>query len=65
MDRKKFDHPGMEELRQSPCSGEWKKQLLLNKVKHKEEVPLFQEAGIEVFSLRGCRFRYGQRGQHY
>jgi hypothetical protein len=49
---KKFDHPGMEVLRQSLCPGKWKKELVLNKVRHEEEIALFQEAGIEVFFLK-------------
>lgn len=61
---KKFDLPGMEDLRQRLCPGKWKKELVLNKVKHAEEIALFQEAGIEVFFFEGCRFRNGQGRQH-
>jgi len=49
---KKFDHPGMEDLRQRLCPGKWGKQLVLGEVKHKEEIPLFREAGIEVLFLK-------------
>lgn len=47
----KFEHPKKVKLRDQLYQGEWTRELVVNQVKHGDELPLFEEAGIKVFRL--------------
>jgi hypothetical protein len=49
---KKFDHPEKVKLRNRLFPGEWSRELVVNEVKHPEELNLFREAGITILHLR-------------
>lgn len=57
----KFDDKGKAELRQRLCPGNWSRELVLNVVKHQEEIALFKEAGIEVRFLTWMLSEMGRR----
>lgn len=46
--QKKFDHPKKAALRKRLYPGEWTRELVVNAVKHPEELELFREAGITI-----------------
>lgn len=48
---KKSDHPKKEELRQKLFPGDWSRELVVNVVKHPEELDLFRDAGVTVIRL--------------
>ncbi len=45
---KKFDHPKKEALRQRLFRGKWTRELVVNVVKHPNELDLFREAGVTI-----------------
>ncbi len=50
---KKFDAPAKVRLRTQlvPTGSPWTRELVLHKVKHEQEVVLFQEAGVTILRL--------------
>ena len=48
----KFYLPEKVRLRARLCPGDWTKELVIGKVKHEEEVPMLQEAGVTVHRLK-------------
>ena len=49
---KKFNHPRKVQLRNRLYPGNWTRELVVNIVKHPEELDLFREAGISILSLK-------------
>jgi hypothetical protein len=49
---KKFDHPKKVALRHKLFPGQWSRELVVNVVKHPEEVGLFEEAGVTVIQFK-------------
>jgi hypothetical protein len=49
---KKFDHPEKVELRNRLFPGKWSRELVVNEVRHPEELDLFREAGITILRLK-------------
>ncbi|MDA3926001.1 MAG: hypothetical protein PF904_14990 [Kiritimatiellae bacterium] len=45
---KKFNHPRKVKLRKELCPCKWTQELVVNIVKHEEEVGLFEEAGVNI-----------------
>ena len=45
---KKFNHPRKVKLRSELCSGTWSQELVVNVVKHEEELGLFEDAGVKI-----------------
>ena len=45
---KKFNHPRKVKLRKVLCPGNWTQELVVNVVKHEEELGLFEEAGVKI-----------------
>ena len=48
---KKFDHPEKQKLLQCLAPGIWTRELVLHKVKHKEEKDIFLKEGITLHEL--------------
>lgn len=48
----KYDLPRKIELRQNLCSGDWRKELVVGRVKHEEEIDLLREAGVTILRLK-------------
>ena len=49
--QKKFDHPKKQILRQRLWVGHWTRELVVNAVKHPEELEIFQQLGVSVIRL--------------
>ena len=49
---KKFGHPKKVELLNRLFPGEWSRELVVNAVKHPDELDMFREAGITVLHLK-------------
>ena len=49
--QKKFDHPKKQRLRRELYAGEWSRELVVNVVKHPEELDLFRDAGVAIVLL--------------
>ena len=47
----KFSQSKKDQLRQSLCPGEWSRELVIHRVKHGEELLLFNRAGIKIHPL--------------
>jgi len=47
---KKYDHPNKIKLRKSLFPGKWTRELVVNIVKHPEELELFREMGVNIIS---------------
>lgn len=45
---KKFDHPRKVALRKKLFPGQWSRELVVNVVKHPEEIEQFEKAGVTV-----------------
>ena len=48
---KKYDHPKKAALRKRLWPGEWTRELVVNVVKHPDELDLFREAGVTIIQL--------------
>lgn len=48
---KKFDHPDKNELRMSLCCGKWTRELVVNAVRHPEELELLSKEGVKITYL--------------
>ena len=48
---KKFNHPKKQNLRQKLFPGKWSHELVVNVVKHPEELKLFSDAGVTIILL--------------
>ena len=48
---KKFDYPEKQKMLQQLAPGTWTRELVLHKVKHKEEKDMFIEEGITIHEL--------------
>ncbi|MBM4164278.1 MAG: hypothetical protein FJ222_07545 [Lentisphaerae bacterium] len=49
--QKKFDHPKKVALRKRLYPGEWSRELVVNAVKHPEELDLFRKAGVNIIQF--------------
>jgi len=49
---KKYDHPKKVELRNRLFPGKWSKELVVNEVKHPDELQLFRELGVSILLLK-------------
>jgi hypothetical protein len=49
--QKKFDHPKKQTLRKRLWAASWTRELVVNAVKHREELSIFQQFGISVIQL--------------
>ena len=45
---KKFNHPRKVKLRNELCPGNWTQELVVNVVKHEEEIGLFEDACVKI-----------------
>ena len=48
---KKFDNPRKVKIRNSLAYGEWTRELVINKVKHPEEIDLIKSKGVTIHNL--------------
>lgn len=48
---KKFDHEKKQELRKQLYPGKWTRELVVNEVKHREELEVFKKEEIVIISL--------------
>jgi len=49
--KKKYDHPKKAALRKRLWPGEWTRELVVNVVKHPDELDLFREAGVTIIQF--------------
>jgi hypothetical protein len=48
---KKFEDPKKHAVRQRLCPGEWTRELVVNAVKHPEELDAIRKMGVKVHTL--------------
>ena len=61
--QKKFDHPKKVALRKRLYPGEWSRELVVNAVKHPEELDLFRKAGVNIIQFKDV-LRQVQKRSH-
>jgi hypothetical protein len=49
--KKKFDHPEKIKLRERLFPGDWSRELVVNIVKHPDELELFRDMGVKIIQL--------------
>jgi hypothetical protein len=58
---KKFEHPKKARLRERLCPGDWSYELVVNQVRHPEELELFKKAGVTVWRLKDIVEQMGKK----
>ena len=59
---KKYNLPKKNKLRQSLYPGKWSYELVVHKILHPEELDLFRQAGIKVFTLTDIVIELARKG---
>jgi len=59
---KKFDHPEKVELRNQLFPGKWSRELVVNEVRHPEELDLFRKVGITILRLKDIVHNLSEKG---